>query len=251
MSNEPYWSIAPLNLGMAIRDKSFSIFFKDPGVKSEGMAIAWLLMRGKDKVLVDTGPLVLPETAEFHKPFTQTEEQTLEAQLMRFNTTPDDIEMVINTHLHWDHCYGNSLMKRARFFVQKREMDYARNPLPLHEKAYEVRQEGVIPPYEGIHFDFLEGDADLAPGIRVLLTPGHTPGIQTICVQTREGLYIIAGDNIPFFENMAVPDHRPFWPNPVFVDLKDYYESLDRVKRLKGFILPGHDPQVASKSIYP
>jgi glyoxylase-like metal-dependent hydrolase (beta-lactamase superfamily II) len=159
--------------------------------------------------------------------------------------------MVINTHLHWDHCYGNSFFKKARFFVQKRELDYARNPLPLHEKGYEVRQEGVVPPFEGIPFDFLDGDADLAPGIKVLLTPGHTPGIQTVCVQTREGLYIIAGDNIPYFENMAVPDHRPFLPSPVYVDLKEYYESLERLKRLNGFILPGHDPRVMEKSIYP
>jgi len=246
-----YWSIAPLILGKGPRDKSFFTYLRDPGVKIEVAMLAWLVFSEDEKVIIDTGPSPPSRTAKFHKPVSQTPEQTLETQLKRLHTEFDEIKTVINTHLHWDHCYGNSLFKKARFYVQRRELDYARDPLPTSAQMYEARQEGIVPPFEGVDFELLEGDMELAPGIRVMLTPGHTPGIQAICVQTRGGMYIIAGDTIPLFENLNVPDHDSFLPSGNFIDLKEYFTSLDRIKALGGTILPGHDPKVMEKSVYP
>jgi len=224
---------------------------KDPGIKIELGILAWLVISGDEKIIIDTGPSHLSKTAEFHKPFFQLPEQTLEAQLARFATSFDEIKIVINTHLHWDHCYGNSFFKKARFYIQKREIDYARNPLPIHAKAYVVGQAGLTPPFEETDFDILQGDVELAPGVKVILTPGHSPGMQAVCVQTQKGLYTIAGDTIPLFENFAVPDDVPFLPGAIFIDLKEYFESLERIKKLGGFILPGHDLQVLEKTMYP
>jgi len=238
------WTITPLILATAVRDKSQSLLYRDFGVKHEGAVLAWLLMNGKEKILVDTGACGPVKTPEFDKRYAQTPEQTLEAQLMRVNTSLDEITTVINTHLHIDHCSGNVLFKKARFLVQKREMEYARNPLPIHKPPYEVK-------LTGIHFELLDGDTDVASGVNVILTPGHSPGSQSVLVQTAEGLYIIASDNIPYFENMAVPDTDPFWPSAIYVDLREYYESLDRVKSLGGFVLPGHDLLVLKKNVYP
>lgn len=246
-----YWKIAPLILGKGPRDKSFFTYLRDPGVKIEVAMLAFLVFSEDEKVIIDTGPSAPSMTAKFHKPVSQTPEQTLEVQLRQLRTGFDEIKIVINTHLHWDHCYGNSRFKKARFYVQKREMDYARDPLPTSAQMYEARQEGIVPPFEGIDFELLEGDMELAPGIRVMLTPGHTPGIQAVCVQTREGMYIIAGDTIPLFENLNVPDHDPLIPSGNFIDLKEYFTSLDRIKALGGTILPGHDPKVMEKSVYP
>jgi len=238
------WTIAPLILATAVRDKSQSLLYRDVGVKLEGAVLAWVLMSGKEKILVDTGACGPAKTPEFYRRYSQTPEQTMEAQLMRFDASTDEITTVINTHLHLDHCCGNVLFKNARFLVQKREMEYARNPLPIHKPAYAVQ-------LAGINFELLDGDADVVPGVKVILTPGHSPGSQTVLVQTTEGLYIIAGDNIPHFENMAVPDNDPFWPSAIYVDLREYYESLDRLKSLGGFVLPGHDLLVLKKNVYP
>ena len=238
------WTIAPLILGTAVRDKSQSLLHRDFGVKVEGGILAWLLRSGNERILVDTGACGRVATAEFYKRYSQTPEQTLETQLTRFNTSPDEIGIVINTHLHLDHCSGNVLFKRARFFVQKREMEYARNPVPIHKWAYHVDLSGIT-------FELLDGDAEIAPGIQLILNPGHTPGSQAVLVQTAQGLYILAGDNIPFFENMRVPENEPFWPNAIYVDLREYYESLNRVKKLGGTILPGHDLLVLQKEVYP
>ncbi len=238
------WTIAPLIAGTAVRDKSQSLLHRDYGVKVEGGILVWLLMSGKERILVDTGACGRVATAEFYKRYSQTPEQTLEAQLTRFNTSPGEIVTVINTHLHLDHCSGNVLFERARFFVQKREMAYARNPVPVHKWSYGVD-------LAGIKFELLDGDAEIASGVQVILSPGHTPGSQAVLVQTSQGLYILAGDNIPFFENMRVPENEPFWPNAIYVDLREYYESLHEVKKLGGTILPGHDLLVLQKSVYP
>jgi len=246
-----YWNIAPLILGKGPRDKSFFTYLRDPGIKIEIAMLAWLVFNEDEKMIIDTGPSPPSRTAKFHKPVSQTPEQTLEAQLGRLHTGFDEIKIVINTHLHWDHCYGNSLFREARFYVQRREMDYARDPLPTSAQMYEAGQEGIEPPFEGIDFELLEGDTELAPGIRVMLTPGHTPGIQAVCVQTREGIYTIAGDTIPLFDNLKVPEHDPFIPSGNFIDLREYFTSLGRIKALGGTILPGHDPRVLEKSVYP
>ncbi len=245
------WKIAPLILGKGPRDKSSFIYPKQAGEKIEIAMLAFLVFNEGEKVIIDTGPSAPPVTAKFHKPVSQTPEQTLEAQLKRLHTEVDEIKAVINTHLHWDHCYGNSLFRKARFYVQKRELDYARDPLPASAQMYEAKQEGLTPPFESMEFDLLEGDMELVPGIRVMLTSGHTPGIQTVCVQTRAGLYVIAGDTIPLFENLNVPDQKPFIPSGNFVDMKAYRTSLERIRALGGTILPGHDPRVTEKSVYP
>ncbi len=246
-----YWRIAPLNLGRGPRDKSFFTYRKDPGVKIEIGFLAFLLTCGEEKILVDTGPPVPEKMASFHKPYSQSVEQRMEAQLARFHTRPEEIQAVINTHLHWDHCYRNSLFTRAAFYVQKRELDYARNPLPLHLEPYEIGQEGIVPPFEGIDFQCVEGDVELKPGITLMLTPGHSLGIQIVCVQTREGLYIIAGDTIPLYDNLAVPEGQLPIPNGLHVDLREYVASLSKIMRLGGHILPGHELKVLEKTEYP
>jgi N-acyl homoserine lactone hydrolase len=238
------WTIAPLVLATAVRDKSQSLLFRDYGVKVKGAVLAWLLRNGTDKILVDTGVCGPIKTPHFASRFDQTPEQTLEAQLRRFDTVPDEIGTVINTHLHLDHSAGNAYFKKALFFVQKREIEYAQDPLPIHRSMYGVD-------IRGMNFEILEGDADIVAGIKVILTPGHSPGSQAVLVDTEKGLYVIAGDTVTYFDNMDVPQGDSFWPNAIYVDLREYYESLDRLKGLGGFILPGHDLLVMDKEIYP
>lgn len=238
-----HWTIAPLILARATRDKSQVILLGDVGTNVEGAVLAWLLMSGSEKILVDTG-LGLLDTPDACNLFDQGADLTMEAQLIRFNTNPAEIEMVINTHLHIDHCGGNVFFKGARCLVQKKELEYARNPLPVHRPAYGID-------LTGFEFQLLDGDTEIAPGIKVILTPGHSPGSQAVLVDTAKGLYIIAGDTITHFLNMEVPDNESFLPGPIYVDLREFYKSLDRLRGMGGFILPGHDPLVLKQETYP
>ncbi len=128
--------------------------------------------------------------------------------------------------------------------MQRSELEYALNPLPAHRPAYDVD-------LSRMDLDLLDGDAEIADGIRVMVTPGHSPGSQAVLVDTESGLFVIAGDTIAHYVNMDVPKGASFWPGPLYVDLKEYYESLNRLRDLGGTILPGHDPLVLKKTVYP
>ena len=238
------WTIAPLVLATGVVEKSLTLLHRFHGVKQEGPVVAWLVMNGDQKILVDTGIFGPSDTSDTHGVFARTAEQRPEIQLNRFNTAPGEISLVINTHLHADHCGGNGYFTGARFVAQKSEMEYAKNPLPATKPDYnvEIRESD---------FELVDGDKEIAPGIRVILTPGHTVGSQAVLVDTASGLYIIAGDTVPHFENMEEPANEPFWPTGLYMDLRELYESLDRLKNLGGFILPGHDMRVLQKDRYP
>jgi len=238
------WTISPLLFATATVDRSQGLLYRDIGEKIQSGVLAFLLESGEKKVLVDSGVCGVTETTQFLRYFSRTPDQTLEAQLASIGTSPEEIDVIINTHLHIDHCAGNILCANARWFVQKKEMDYWRSPLRVHRQAYGIELREAS-------FELLDGDAEVLPGIRVMFTPGHSPGSQSVLVDTTEGLYILPGDTIPHFANMDVRAGQPFWPNGIYVDLSEYYESLDRLKNLEGTILPGHDLHVTKKKQYP
>ncbi len=238
------WVIAPLILGSAVRDKSQSILCRDYGVKAEGPILAWLLMKGQEKMLVDTGVFGPVARPEVESRYDGTPDRKMEPQLRRFNTRPEEISLVILTHLHLDHAAGAGYFKKARFIVQKKEMEYASKPLPIHRGAYNMD-------YSKMSFEYVDGDAEIVPGISVILTPGHSPGGQAVVIDTAKGPCILAGDTITNFENMDVPAGDSFWPNGIYTDLEAQYKSLDRLRDLGGFILPGHDMKVLEREVYP
>jgi N-acyl homoserine lactone hydrolase len=98
---------------------------------------------------------------------------------------PRDVSRVINTHLHFDHCGGNRLFPGIPIHVQRREREAAREP------GYTI-PEWVE--FDGATYVELDGEAEIVPGVRVLPTPGHTPGHQSVLVDTDDGLVVVAGD---------------------------------------------------------
>jgi N-acyl homoserine lactone hydrolase len=98
---------------------------------------------------------------------------------------PREIAVVINTHLHFDHCGGNRLFPGVPIHVQRAERRLAREP------------DNTVPEwveFEGASYVEHDGEAEIAGGIRVIPTPGHTPGHQSVLVDTEDGLVVIGGD---------------------------------------------------------
>ena len=91
----------------------------------------------------------------------------------------------MNTHLHFDHCGGNRLFPGLPIYVQRLEREAARVP------GYTI-PEWVE--FEGARYVELDGAAEIVPGVRVVRTPGHTPGHQSVLVETEDGLVVVAGD---------------------------------------------------------
>jgi N-acyl homoserine lactone hydrolase len=98
---------------------------------------------------------------------------------------PRDVVCVINTHLHFDHCGGNRLFAGTPIHVQRAEREAAREPDYTIPEWVE---------FGGATYVEHDGEAEIAPGVRVLPTPGHTAGHQSVLVETDDGLVVLAGD---------------------------------------------------------
>ena len=72
----------------------------------------------------------------------------------------------------------------AKFYVNKKEYEFAMDPIPLYYKSYEAPQLGITRPFEGIKMELLEGEAEIMPGVRVFETPGHSIGHQSVEIDT-------------------------------------------------------------------
>jgi N-acyl homoserine lactone hydrolase len=126
------------------------------------------------RILVDTGMIdSTPELDEEWHPFFDA------------GVIPRDVAFVVNTHLHFDHCGGNRLFTGTPIYVQRVEREAAREP------GYTV-PEWVE--FQGARYLELEGEAEVADGVRVIRTPGHTDGHQSVLVETEDGLVVVGGD---------------------------------------------------------
>src|SRR5690242_12017042 len=100
------------------------------------------------------------------------------------------IDIVINTHLHFDHCGGNHLFAGRPTYVQRRELEDARS---LDD--YTIRDWVDAP---GVHYVPVDGELEVLPGVRLVPAPGHTPGSQVVVVETGRRPAVIAGDTAVF-----------------------------------------------------
>ncbi len=128
----------------------------------------------RGRVLVDTG--LIDSTPELDEQWSPRFDPEL---------IPRDVVFVINTHLHFDQCGGNRLFAGVPIYVQRLEREAAR------------AEDYTIPEwvdFDGARYVEVEGEEELLPGVRVVPTPGHTPGHQSVLVETDAGLIVVGGD---------------------------------------------------------
>jgi N-acyl homoserine lactone hydrolase len=107
------------------------------------------------------------------------------------------IDIVVNTHLHGDHCGGNHLFAGKPIYVQGRELDAVRNG----EDDY-IREWVGAP---GVRYVPVDGELELLPGLRLLPTPGHTRGSQVVVVETGGRPVVMGGDVAVWFGELDEP----------------------------------------------
>ena len=129
-------------------------------------------------VLVDTG--MIDSTPELDEEWHPTP-HPLPTELV------ERVAVVVNTHLHFDHCGGNRLFAdRVPIHVQRIELEDARA-----EDDYTIREWVDFPGATYIEHD---GEAEILPGVRLVPAPGHTRGHQIVVVETDEGAVVLGGD---------------------------------------------------------
>ena len=220
------YKIHPIVVGLNATDQGIMTYMRGYGQAIHIPIYVFYLEGGGQKILIDTGleDFIIPEGLE--------EELGLKAEyfedgLERLGVKPEDIDIIIHTHLHNDHCENDALCTKAKVYVQQVEIEFMQHPHPLDHR--------YDPDFlEGMALVALEGEAEIAPGIKVIPTPGHTPGGQSVIVDTAQsGKVLITGFccNEKNFPN-AGPAVCPGVHSDAFV-------AWDTVNRVKDMALSG------------
>jgi glyoxylase-like metal-dependent hydrolase (beta-lactamase superfamily II) len=242
------------------REKSRFTYLNFYGQKVDIPYIIWLIEGDGKQILVDSGcsayqyeTIIKGGNPEDFiaggEQFSDVKDETsFEDGLAAWGLKPEDIDTVIVTHLHWDHIMNLGKLVNARIIVQKAEWETALSPHPLHQFAYAGR--GC---YEGLrNLEFVEGDTELYPGIDLIFSPGHTPGGQSVLVQTEKGKLAIAGfcsltDN--FYPPKPLQEQLGYSviPASVHTDVTQAYQSTLKLVQIADRVLPAHEIALAKE----
>jgi len=210
-----------------------------------------------NSILIDTGKeLILVETGiggklneKFIDIYGIKREPDLIQSLKKFNFNPEDINFVINTHLHFDHCGGNTFKDKdgiikptfpnAKYIIQKGEWEHALSPNERDRASY--LKENFLPLKEFNQLELVNGEKEIVPGVKVKIVSGHTECHQCVFVTSEKDTLIFLGDLIPTTSHINLPYIMSYDLYPV--------ETLENKKKIlkkaseEGWILAfNHDP---------
>jgi glyoxylase-like metal-dependent hydrolase (beta-lactamase superfamily II) len=212
------------------------------------LSLTCLLVRsGKHNVLIETG-IGDKFSAKYADIYGIEHPTTLPAELRKHGLSVTDIDIVVNTHLHFDHCGWNTrrengkvvpMFPKARYFIQEGEWEHALQPTERDRASYV--EEFFVPAEPQL--EKLRGDQEIEPGISVEVVPGHTHDLQ--CVR------IVSEGQEAYFISDLVPTrvHLPY----SWIMSFDLYplDTLANRKRLlpqlaerRSLVVFPHDPEV-------
>jgi N-acyl homoserine lactone hydrolase len=191
----------------------------------------------------------------------------VEKALEKEGLKPEDIETVILTHLHNDHAGNCHLFTDARIVFQKDEWTNFMNPIPqqLPRGDYDF---GIVDKLKSLNMIMVDGDIELADGIKLYKTPGHSLGSQVAAVNTKKGTVVLLGDLCLFYfmvfpktteimsmegKTYSIPSAPASLgaavPSSIIYDMFSFYDSVAKVKAIAtkdkpGYIIPGHEPSL-------
>jgi glyoxylase-like metal-dependent hydrolase (beta-lactamase superfamily II) len=193
-------------------------------------APAWFIEGHGRKILVDTGTGTAEEVLRVQKAYGVTPametlpEHDLVFQLEQLGVGAEEIEVVIHTHLHFDHVGSDEAFPNATFLVNAAELPWALCPPPYGVFYYKEFSHHVRAVMDQIHL--VHGDYQVAPGIRMMHTGGHTLGHSSVFVQTDVGEVAITGDAAYNYRNLEFD-----WPQGALTDVPAAIQSLQTLKR--------------------
>ncbi len=177
-------------------------------------------------VLVDTGVGGPPDMLDDWR----VVNRSVAEALAELDMSPADIGLVINTHLHFDHCGQNAVFRHAPVYVQRAELSRAKRESPELCEWFD---------FMNARFELLDGDAEVLPGLEVIATPGHTEGHQCVLVRGEQpapggpgGFDLLIGDAAYTPRQYADPDLDKL-PAGQASDVPAWRESVRRVQSLR------------------
>ncbi len=223
-----------LSDGFFTLDKSFLVFGKYQGVKYKAALKPLLVRTEKENIIVDTGVGNLPPKYQKYHDVIRKKQEELRYSLKKAGLRPRDITLVLNTHLHFDHCGNNRLFENSKFLVQTEEIRYAYFPDRFMRVSY-------LRDFFDVEGEFLpvKGKYTIEEGVEVLPTPGHTIGHQSLVVRWKDRNVVYTGDAAPLPENIQ----RRNITGMIF-DAAKGVESIDLLRRIENPVyIYSHDNQ--------
>ncbi|HEY6389218.1 MAG TPA: MBL fold metallo-hydrolase [Candidatus Acidoferrum sp.] len=132
--------------------------------------------------------------------------------LAKARVTPKEIDVVINTHLHFDHAGGNTRLvdgrlmptyPNAKYVVQRAELEHAMRPTERDRASYYAHD--FVPITEAGQWQFVDGDCEILPGISVVKIPGHNLHIQGVQIRGGDKTLMLVADLIPTRHHLPLP----------------------------------------------
>jgi glyoxylase-like metal-dependent hydrolase (beta-lactamase superfamily II) len=202
---------------------------------------AYVVETDEQRILVDTGlhPDAVADASAFYGSsegldlFKHEQQLTLAEQI-----DLDTVTLVVLTHLHWDHAGGLSLLPTSvPVVIQRREWAAGHDRAVVKRNSYFPRDYAE----QGRKVITVDGDHDLLGdgSLELLLTPGHTPGHQSV----RVGGELVLGADVAYFAGVLDDQRFPVYGD----DLAAQGRSAERLRRLRDAgarVIPGHDPDV-------
>ena len=245
------YTIHPIVMGTKVFDKSMMTYQYGNGETYTIPIYSWYLEGGDKTILVDTGEMS-PIQSEDRESSLGGKIYTFEQGLARYGLEPEDIDIIIHTHLHNDHCENDYKCVNAEIFVHEMELKRIHDPHPLD---YRYLEDYIDDVEENGQVRTVTGDREILPGIRVIHTPVHTEGGLTVMVDTPKGKAAITGFCV-INENFNPPKEvlameMEVIPPGTHVNVYEAYDIMLKIKAAADFLLPLHEPEFARVDTVP
>lgn len=175
----------------------------------------------------------------------------LEDGLAQVGVTPDRVDILVSTHLHFDHAGGNTYVDesgavhptfpKARYFVQRGEYEFATHTNERTAASYFDRN--YAPTLASGQLELLEGETEIVEGIGVIVTPGHTPYHQSVVIRSGGETAVFLGDLIPTHAHLPLPWIMGYDVEPL-VTLESKRALLRRIEQEDWLVIFEHDATV-------
>jgi glyoxylase-like metal-dependent hydrolase (beta-lactamase superfamily II) len=235
----PTYKVTALKMGTLGADRSALLMLTDPGVEVEIPVWAAAVEGNGMKIVIDTGIRDPRWVVDTLGPCRQEPDETMEGALAKLGWSASDVDLVINTHLHYDHVGFNSMFPDVPIYVSEVEWNAAQAPAATQAVLY-APGEWLHGSLSIFNYRIVSGDyAEVAPGIKLIQTPGHSAGHQSVLVNTDEGVLCVVGDAVNIEENFTLGV-----PGGIHVSVTDALASTDKVRRTCDRVLMAHDPRI-------
>ncbi|MCX5909493.1 MAG: N-acyl homoserine lactonase family protein [Deltaproteobacteria bacterium] len=203
------------------------------------------ILGGSDPVIVDCG--CAPKLAQEKKLAGYVNPVEV---LRRININAEKVKQVVVTHIHFDHTSGIELFSQAAVYIQEKEYNFWIKDPMAQRRPFLLTSDPVGNQYlrelEGTErLRLVRGDKKILPGIKLLLTPGHTVGLQAVAVNTAKGTAILGSDLAHTFFS-----YETDIPSAFITDLISWVKSYDKVRARvssPNLLFPGHDVKMADQ----